>query len=134
MTKEGSTKTVNFMTSWVLMLWRGHINHDCEYVLSPSLSIYFALIVIMLKDNNAASLYHCWFLLSFWLYDGAVDKQIRAPQCKVSDSLLRWPWRPLGLLFIAYDLFKTFWDLIEFLWCFNIFGNVLVYTLFESQR
>ena len=54
------------MTSWVLMLGRGHINHDCEYVLSPTLSIYLGLIVIMLKDYNAASLNHCW-------YDGAVD-------------------------------------------------------------
>ena len=46
MTKEGSTKILNF------------ICHYSEYVLS-SLSIYFTLIAIVLKDYDAAFLYHC---------------------------------------------------------------------------
>ena len=48
MTKEGSTKIVNFMTSWagVLVLGCGHISHYIEYVLS-FLSIYSKLIVIV---------------------------------------------------------------------------------------
>ena len=76
MTKEGSTKIVNFMTprAVVLMLGRGHICHYSEYVLSSTLSIYSTLIAIVLRDNQ--------MLLSdttvdFHLfYDGAVDIQI----------------------------------------------------------
>ena len=131
------------MSSWVLMLGLGHINHNCEYVLSPTLSIYFALIVIPLLNF----IYYMMGLLickyePFW----------QEVSVKSSDSLLRWPLRPLGLLLIAYDLLKKFWVLIEFLFykeinyriiasllkfkkrCFNIFGNVLVYSLFETQR
>ena len=60
MTKEGSTKIVNFMTprAGVLMLGRGHISHYNEYVLSSTLSIYSTLIAFVLKDYNAAFLYH----------------------------------------------------------------------------
>ena len=41
MTKEGSTKIVNFMTpgAGVLMLGRGHISHYSEYVVSSTLPI-----------------------------------------------------------------------------------------------
>ena len=41
MTKEESTKIVNFMTpgAGVLMIGRGHKNHYSEYVLSSTLSI-----------------------------------------------------------------------------------------------
>ena len=61
MTKEGSTKIVNFMTprAGVLMLGRGHISHYSEYVLSSTLSIYSTLIAIVLRDYDAAFLYHC---------------------------------------------------------------------------
>ena len=45
MTKVGSSKF--------------HICHYCEYVLSSSLSIYFTLIAFVLKDCDAAFLYHC---------------------------------------------------------------------------
>ena len=49
MTKEGSTKIVNFIYS-----------HYNEYVLSSSLSVYLTLIdIIELKDYDAAFLYHC---------------------------------------------------------------------------
>ena len=56
MTKEGSTKIVNFMTPGVgvLMLGRGHISHY-----SSTLSVYNTLIAIVLKDYDAAFLYHC---------------------------------------------------------------------------
>ena len=62
MTKEGSTKIVNFNTpiAEVLMLGRGHIlSHFSEYVLSSTLSIYSILIAFVLRDYEAAFLYHC---------------------------------------------------------------------------
>ena len=61
MTKERSTKIVNFMTpgAGVLMLGHGHISHYSEYVISSTLSIYSTLIAIVLRDNDAAFLYHC---------------------------------------------------------------------------
>ena len=61
MTKEGSTKIVNFMTlrPGALMLGRGHISHYSDYVLSSILSIYFTLIAIVIKDYDAAFLCHC---------------------------------------------------------------------------
>ena len=60
MTKEGSTKIINFMTpvDWVLMLRRGYVSHYSEYILSSSLSIYSALIPTVLSDYDAAFLYH----------------------------------------------------------------------------
>ena len=60
MTKEGSTKIVNFMTpgAGVLMLGYGHICHYSEYVVSSVLSIYITLISIVLRDYDAAFLYH----------------------------------------------------------------------------
>ena len=60
MTKEGSTKIVNFNTpgAGVLALGRGHISHFSEYVLSSTLSIYSTLIAIVLRDYDAASRYH----------------------------------------------------------------------------
>ena len=62
MTKEGSTKIVNFMTpgAGVLMLGRGHISHYREYVVS-TVSIYSTLIAIMLRGYDAAILYHRGF-------------------------------------------------------------------------
>ena len=60
MTKEGSTKIVNFMTpgTGVRMLRRGHISNYSEYVLSSTLSIYRTLIAIVIRDYDAAFLYH----------------------------------------------------------------------------
>ena len=56
MTKEGSTKIVNFNTpmAGVLVLGRGHISHFSEYVLSSTLSIYSTLVAIVLRDYDAA--------------------------------------------------------------------------------
>ena len=55
-TKEGSTKIVNFNTPrvGVLMLERGRISHFSVYVLSSTLSIDSTLIAIMLRDYDAA--------------------------------------------------------------------------------
>ena len=60
MIKEGSTKIVNFMTpgAGVLMLGCGYISHYSEYVVSSSLSIYSTLVAIVLRDYDAAFLYH----------------------------------------------------------------------------
>ena len=85
MTKEGSTKIVNFMTPGAAILvlrrgrqtkykvrltknckfhdpqgWdsdvrRGHISHYREYVLSPTPSIYSTLIAIVLRDHYDAA-------------------------------------------------------------------------------
>ena len=59
-TNEGSTKIVNFMTpgTGVLMLGCGHISHYSEYVVSSTLSIYSTLVAIVLRDYDAAFLYH----------------------------------------------------------------------------
>ena len=56
MTKEGSTKIVNFNTPMaeVLMLGRVHTSHFSEYVLSSTLSIYSTLIAIVLREYDAA--------------------------------------------------------------------------------
>ena len=60
MTKEGSTKIVNFITpgAGVLMLGHGHISHYSDYVVSSTLSTYSTLIAIMLRDYDAAFRYH----------------------------------------------------------------------------
>ena len=42
----------------VLMLGRGHISHESEYVVSSTLSIYSTLIATVLRDYDAAFLYH----------------------------------------------------------------------------
>ena len=63
MTKEGSTKIVNFNTPMaeVLMLGRGHMSHYSEYVLSSTLSIYSTLIAIVLRDYEVTFLFHRCF-------------------------------------------------------------------------
>ena len=62
MTKKGSTKIVNLMTpgARVLMIGCGHISHS-EYVLYSTLPIYSTLIAIVLRDYDAAFLYHVDF-------------------------------------------------------------------------
>ena len=61
MTKEGSAKIVNFITTGVggLILGHGYISHYSEYALSSALSIYITLIAIVLSEYNAAFLCHC---------------------------------------------------------------------------
>ena len=76
MTKEGSTKIVNFNTPMaeVLMLGRDHTSHFSEYVLSYTLSIYSTLIAIVLRDYMMLL---SDTIVAFPLfYDGAVDIQI----------------------------------------------------------
>ena len=100
MTKEESTKIVNFIIprDGVLMLGHGHINHYSEYVLSPTLSIYSTLLAIVLRDSYALFRYHHLFSFILWW---AVDIQIWAlltrSQCKVSVTHLIVKAR--GLLF-----------------------------------
>ena len=50
MTKEGPTG--------VLMLGHGHISHYSEYVVTSTLSMYSTLVAIVLRDHDAAFLYH----------------------------------------------------------------------------
>ena len=60
MTKEGSTKIVNFMAPRAgdLIIGRGHISHYGEFVVSSPLSLYSTLLAILLSDYDAAFLYH----------------------------------------------------------------------------
>ena len=61
MTKEGSTKIVNYMAlgAGVLMLRCGHISHYIEYALSSTISIYNTLIAIVLRDYNVDFVKNC---------------------------------------------------------------------------
>ena len=128
MTKEGSTKIVNFMTprAGVLMLGLAiyNISHYSEYVLSSTLSIYSALIALVLRDYDAAYLFHCWFF--YLCYDGVVDIQIWAlvtrSRCKVSYTQVTVKvWGPLvtgnaDLIFLRSNLYR-FWTLAKIILC-----------------
>ena len=59
MTKERSTKIVNFMNheAGVHILGRGHLSHYSESVLSSTLSIHSKMIAIILY--NTALICHC---------------------------------------------------------------------------
>ena len=63
MTKKGSAKIVNFITTGAggLMLGRSNISHYTEYALSSTLSIYMYIILtaIVLREYNAAFLCLC---------------------------------------------------------------------------
>ena len=59
-TKEGSTKIVNLMTpGWGSNVKGGHVSHYSEDVSYSTLSIYSTLVAIVLRDYDAAFLYHC---------------------------------------------------------------------------
>ena len=100
MTKEGSTKMVNFITIGAggLVLGRGYISHYSKYALSSTLSIYITLIAIVFRNIMLLSYATVDFNL---FYDGTVDMQIWAlltrSQC-IESLILRWPLRPLSLL------------------------------------
>ena len=59
MTKEGSSKIINFITIGAgdLMLGSGNMMDYSEYALSSSLSIYITLIVLM--EYNVPFLCYC---------------------------------------------------------------------------
>ena len=62
MTKEGSTKIVNFMNPGAGGLVQGHdhTSHNVKkHYLFITLSIYSTLIAIVLRDYNAAFLCYC---------------------------------------------------------------------------
>ena len=105
MTKEGSTKIVNFMTPGVgvLMLGLGHISHYSEYVLSSTLSIYFT-IDIVLKNYDAFFLCHYWFLFSM-MGQLICKNEPFWQEVNVKCLILRWPLRPMGL-FSCRSLFS----------------------------
>ena len=75
MTKEGSTKMVNFITIGAggLVLGRGYISHYSKYALSSTLSIYITLIAIVFREYNA---FPMPLLISIVFYDGAADMPI----------------------------------------------------------
>ena len=91
MTKARSTKIVNFKTTeaGILMLECDHISHFSEYALSSNPSIYSTLIAIVLRDYDAF-LFHRWYT-KMSPYDKKSDS--------VKSLILRWPFRPVGLLF-----------------------------------
>ena len=109
MTKEGSSKIVNFMTpgAGVLMLGRSHISHYSEYVLSSTLSIYSTLIAIVLRDYDAAFLYHRDFHISMM---GLLIHKYEPlwQEVNVKSLILRCPLRPVGLLLIFYTIIMIY--------------------------
>ena len=89
MTREGSVKSVNFITIGAggLMLGRGYMSHYSEYALYSTLSIYITLIAIVLKEYNVVS----YVTVDIHLfYDVAANMQMLAlltrSQCRVSDT------------------------------------------------
>ena len=68
-----------------------------EYVLSSTLSIYSTFITIMLRDYDAALLYHCWFLFILWWGCWYTNEPFWQ-EVGVKSLILGWPVRPVGLL------------------------------------
>ena len=125
MTKEGSTKIVNFRTpgTTVLMLGRGHISHYSEYVVSSNLSIYSTLIAILLGDYDAVFLYHRWFsFILWWANDVQIWALLTRSWCKVSDNQVTikacWPLVTgnADLIFLKSYLYP-FWTLAKIILC-----------------
>ena len=96
-TKEGSTKIVNFMTPWagVLLFGCGHINPYRKHVLSSTLSIYSTLIAI--------GLWCCfpipWSLIFIYSTMGLLIYKYEPfwQEVNVKSLILRWPLRPVNL-------------------------------------
>ena len=104
MTREWSTKIVNFMTPWggVLVLRRGHRNHLSEYALSSTLSICSTLIAILLRDNDAAFL--CHYLFFFCSTMGLLIYEPFWQEVRGESLILRWLFRLMGLLLDFYQI------------------------------
>ena len=84
-----------------------HISHYSEYVFSSSLSIYFKLIAIVLQDYDAAFLYNCWFLFIILMGLLICKYALFWQEFSVKSLILRWPLRPVGLLFDSKLCFIT---------------------------
>ena len=127
MTKEGSSKIVNFMTpgAGVLLLGHGHLSHivKMHYFFKISFSLLSQALICSIDDYGrvyqnckfhighyseyvlSSCLSICCFpiqlLIFIYYYNGGVDMQICTPltrsQCKVSDTQVKV--RPVGLLF-----------------------------------
>ena len=119
MTKEGSTKIINFMIpgAGVLMLGRGHISYN---LVSFTLSIYSTLVAFVLRNFDAVFLFHRWF--SFILWWGCWYTNMRPSlwqDVSVKSLILGWPLRPLGILFkmanrIVTEEAKYFFNIVLF--------------------
>ena len=85
MTKEGCTKIVNFMNPQAGVLVQGCGHMSCsENALSSTLSLYSTLIVIVLRDYDAAFLCYCWFLFILWWGCWYAWTLLSRHNCKVS--------------------------------------------------
>ena len=76
----------------ILMLRCGYISHNSECVISSTLSMYSTLIANVLRNYDAAFIYHLWFsftysIIGLLIYKyGPLWKEVR---------------RPVGLLFYS---------------------------------
>ena len=81
---------------WDSYVWREHICHYIKYALSSILSIYITLIDIVLRDSNVF-ICHNWFLFYMGLHICKYEPYWQ--EVSVDYLILRWPFRPVGLLF-----------------------------------
>ena len=111
MTKEGSSKIVNLITieAGGLMLGRAFLSHHSEYALFSSLSIYITLIAIVLRENNAAFLCHCWCLFILW-WDSWYPNMSPSDKkpCRLSDTQVLGP-----LVRICIKIFRIYIKIFE---------------------
>ena len=104
MTKEGSSKIVNFITFWArgLMLRCVIVSHYSDYALS-SISIYITLIAIVLREESFP-----WpvLFLIYSLMGQLISKyEPFIQEVSVESLILRWPLMPFGLLLHKSMLF-----------------------------
>ena len=100
--------------------------YNSEYVFS---SLYFTLIAILLKDYDAAFLYNCWFL--FIIIMGMLICKY-APlwqEYSVKSLILRWPLRPVGLLFNIVNGFFQFPRTKNTFVCICNFDNIKMFQM-----
>ena len=111
MTKKGCTKIVNFMTpgAGVLMLGYGHLSHYSEYAVFSTLSIYSTLVACVPCVKGLwccfpiPSLIFNYSMMGLLIYKYEPLWQ----EVSVKSLILRWPLRPVGLLF--YQLHFRSW-------------------------
>ena len=133
-TKEGSTKIVNFITPrvGVLILGYGHISHKGENVLSSTLSIYSTLIAIVFRDYDAALLYHRWFSFMMGLLIYKYEPFWQA--VSVKSLILSWPLRPLGLLsWMQVEIHTIFHKRKQFMATIRVKQSVVTYIFTISE-
>ena len=133
-TKEGSTKTVNFLTpsAELDVIGRCHVRYIGEYAISSTLWIYTIFIVIVLSDYNAAFLCHCWFLfILIW----ACCYANRTPTDKVSDTKVTVKARgPLVSCIQHFLSVLVFWQLIHMWIPLNSAGSLACHTYCDTRH